>query len=41
MEKYVDRIVRQARVLVTLGEPLGEGVLEGLIAKATIQKKYF
>ena len=34
LEKYADRIVRQATALAQLGEPLAQGVLEGLLAKA-------
>ena len=41
LEKYVDRIVRQARALGALGQPLVDGVLEWLVAKATIKKRIF
>ncbi len=41
LEKYNDRVIRQATALATLGEPLAEGVLEGLLAKATYELRLY
>ena len=41
LEKYQTRVRKQARVLETLGEPLAEGVLAALLAKATYELRLF
>jgi len=41
LEKYETRVKKQARVLETLGEPLGEGVLAAILAKATYELRLF
>jgi hypothetical protein len=39
LERYTERTKKQAKALAALGEPLGDGVLEALLAKATYENK--
>ena len=39
LERYLERTKKQAKALSALGEPLGDGVLEALLAKATYENK--
>ena len=39
LDRYVERVTKQARALEALGQPLGEGVLEATVAKAAYELK--
>ncbi len=41
LERFQNRIARQAQALSVLGEPLGEGVLEVLLARANYQHQLY
>ena len=39
LDRYIERVTKQARALEVLGEPLGEGVLAAALAKAVYELK--
>jgi hypothetical protein len=41
LERYQTRVKKQAQALENLGEPLGEGVLPALLAKAAYELRLF